>query len=118
MWSLSHSCHPFLVREGMYERHPLFPKFETYMPLNYSLLAIACMSRDPAMRPDFIEITEVLQDLQRELGEGTYVDSLGKEQVRQCFFCSRNIDLVTPKIIYFHYLKKKIWTKVFKKHFI
>ena len=33
----------------------------------------------------------------------------------QCFFFSRNIGYVTPKIIYFHSIKNLFWIKVSKK---
>ena len=36
---------------------------------------------------------------------------------KQCFFFSRNISFVTPKIVYFHYLKKSILDESIQKRF-
>ena len=67
MWSLSHSAHPFVIKDGIYERHPTFPKFETTIPTTYSLLAIACMKREPTARPTFPQVIQILTELSVEL---------------------------------------------------
>ena len=37
-----------------------------------------------------------------------------RTSAKQCFFFSRNIGQVTPKVIYFYYLEIKFWIKVSK----
>ena len=67
MWSLACSCHPFVVKDGIYERHPKFPSFDVAVPTKYSQLGTACMSRDPNKRPTFVQIVQVLASLELEL---------------------------------------------------
>ena len=76
MWELLMNCPPFVVREGIFERNPLFPKFSYSAPLNYMLLSLSCMSVEPTNRPTFSEVITICQRLKDDVDHGFYVDAL------------------------------------------
>ena len=58
-----HSVPPFETRDGGFHPREGFPEFGADTPLAYSVIAHACMSRDPAERPSFAEVVEVLEEM-------------------------------------------------------
>ena len=84
MWCVANSELPYIQRDGILERNPNFPAFQHYVPLNYALLAVACMSRDYTERPSFSQILDVLKDIETEMDDKFYIDAEGCEQVCVC----------------------------------
>lgn len=72
MWECFHCAPPYHVnRGGRIVRHPSFPDFPPDCPLSFAVLAVSCLSENPADRPDFAQICGVLTDLAAHLrGEG------------------------------------------------
>lgn len=72
MWECFHCAPPYHVnRGGRIVRHPSFPDFPPDCPLSFAVLAISCLSENPADRPDFAQICGVLTDLAAHLrGKG------------------------------------------------
>ena len=78
MWELINSCQPFIVQDGIFERHPMFPKFKATTPLNYTLLSRSCMSVEMENRPTFGDIITVCQSLQHKVNKRLHVDVHGQ----------------------------------------
>jgi hypothetical protein len=64
-----------------YVAHPDFPHLPPDAPLTFALTMKACLSQKHTERPTFNQILQLLRDLQKEVGHGTYVDSTGRVQV-------------------------------------
>lgn len=61
--------------------NPDFPTLSRAAPLTYTLTMKACLSAEAAERPTFAQVRTLLQDMQRELSRGRYIDSDGLVQV-------------------------------------
>jgi hypothetical protein len=64
-----------------YVAHPDFPHLPADAPLTFALTMKACLSHKHTERPTFNQILQLLRDLQKEVGHGSYVDSTGRVQV-------------------------------------
>jgi hypothetical protein len=64
-----------------------FPNMPGSVPLTYTLLMKACLSRSPAHRPSFAQTLTILKDLCSEVACGSYINSDGWLQV--CTLCWR-----------------------------
>ena len=68
--------------EGAYSQHPDFPNVPNSAPLAYTLAMAACLSTRPAQRPRFEQLVDLLQDMEREVARGRYVNAAGAVHVR------------------------------------
>lgn len=68
--------------EDSFQQHPDFPYLPASVPLTFTLTMKACLSERPEDRPSFGHITVLLQDLLHEVAQGSFINSLGKPEVR------------------------------------
>lgn len=68
--------------EDSFQQHPDFPYLPASVPLTYTLTMKACLSERPDDRPSFAHLTVLLEDLLHEVAHGSYINSLGKMEVR------------------------------------
>ena len=81
MWGLANGCTPYVVNEGVFVRHPHFPTFHANTPLDYALLALKCMAREPSERPVFTTILKSLSLLCDELIQNQRAADFNSEPV-------------------------------------
>ena len=74
MWECYHSLAPYYVNcRGRIVKRPSFPEFPNECPLSYAVLSASCLAVDPRDRPNFLQISGVLEDLSAHLrGEGLH----------------------------------------------
>lgn len=83
MWECYHNTPPYDVENDQYILNRDFGRFPSIAPLNYVLLAAACLSPAPEDRPSFVggQVVEVLAAIGLELASGFYTDMRGGTQV-------------------------------------
>ena len=59
----------------------MFPHLPSSTPLTYLLTMMACLSDRPGDRPTFEQLLSILEDMDREVQCGTYIDASGHSQV-------------------------------------
>lgn len=64
-----------------FTHHPEFPNLPDKSPLTYMRTMNACLCEDPVARPSFSDILVLLEDLEREVGSGEYLNKAGCYQV-------------------------------------
>lgn len=72
---------PGASQQGSYTHNPKFPNLPDSTPLTVVLTMAACLSDDPAERPTFLEVSQILNDVRTEVRSGAYINSNAQPQV-------------------------------------
>lgn len=75
------SQHSSTSQQATYTHNPKFPNLPENTPLTVVLTMAACLSDDPAERPTFVEVSQILTDVRAEVRSGAYIDSHAQPQV-------------------------------------
>lgn len=77
----THPAQATAAPPAAYTHNPKFPNLPEDTPLTVVLTMAACLSDDPAERPTFVEVSQILTDVRSEVRSGAYIDSHAQPQV-------------------------------------
>ena len=77
----THPAQATATPPAAYTHNPKFPNLPEDTPLTVVLTMAACLSDDPAERPTFVEVSQILTDVRSEVRSGAYIDSHAQPQV-------------------------------------
>jgi hypothetical protein len=71
----------FKPKSSVFTYHPEFPNLPDKSPMTFLKTMNACLCEDPSARPSFTDILVLLEDLEREVKSGEYLNQVGCYQV-------------------------------------